>query len=63
MNYNDENPSQDRIIGYCSYCKDPVYDYEDFEYLECTYFHNFCYEVLENENLVWEYLTGMDTSE
>ncbi len=43
---NYENPDKKRIIAWCAYCKDPVYEYENFEYdkHENKYYHFFCYE-------------------
>lgn len=41
-----EIKDEERIIGYCGYCKDPVYENEKFEYdeIENKYYHDFCYE-------------------
>jgi hypothetical protein len=51
MEFETFEEEQKYVIGYCAYCKDPVYEYEDFEYneQEAKYYHRFCYEVIENE--------------
>ena len=46
MNFSNEFiDSYGRVIlGYCGYCKNPVYDYEDFSYIKGTIYHKECEE-------------------
>lgn len=50
MEYDDA-VNDEYIVGYCAYCKDPVYETENFEYRNCKYYHSFCYRQM---NLYFE---------
>jgi hypothetical protein len=39
---------QRRIIGYCAYCKDPIYDDEKLSKYKGRKYHEFCLEQMNS---------------
>jgi hypothetical protein len=48
INNHDEDPfneaNEDFFLGYCEYCKEPLYDYDDYKKHRGLYYCAFCYE-------------------
>jgi len=43
------------IRAYCMYCKDPIYEDDDFAVMKDKFLHISCYNVIDNECDVKEY--------
>ena len=50
MEYEDDLFDGKYIIGYCGYCKDPVYEDDNFEHEDGKYYHRFCYHQMNLYN-------------
>ena len=53
---------ESNIVGWCAYCKDPIYEDEDFRHVNGFYYHEFCYRQM-NEIYDKKYYDYLDENE
>jgi len=49
MPKKNKGSAEDEVIGYCNYCKDEIYEHDDFVSNDGKRFHLDCYKLIQEE--------------
>ena len=49
MPKKNKGSAEDEVIGYCNYCKDEIYEHDDFVSNNGKRFHLDCYKLIQEE--------------